>query len=356
MEVLVLIPYLYGFTPGQRSSVELWERPLKKAGINFHYSAFETDRLRNIFYKPGHFVSKAIEMTRGYIRRIQDMNDLDRYDAVLIYREAALIGPAFFEKWIARKGKPIIYQLDDPLYVPYKSSFNGYYSYLKCFGKVADICRISSAVIVNSSHHYDYVRQFNSNVSVIPSLVDTDYYRFEPNNQSTDEICIGWSGSPSTADNLQVISEALQKLSKKKRYKLHLIGSSNFNLPNISYSSQVWKSETEVEDLRKIQIGLVPLPNTEWNKRKFFQKVAQYMALGIPPVCTPLGSNPEVVEHGVTGFLAESQDEWIEYIEKLALDSSLRLKMGQNAAKVAQEKYSLDAYSDKLVEIFKSIK
>lgn len=354
MQVLTLIPNRYGYAPGQRGSIELWERVLKPAGIHLHYAPFETERLREILYQPGYHLAKAAEMIRGYARRLGLLRHLNDYDAVFVYREAALLGPAFLEKEIARRGKPIIYQLDDPLYVPYRSPSNGYLSYLKFFGKIADICRVSRVVIVNSSHHREYAAQYNRNIWQIPSIVDTAQYAFRPPPLDLAEVCIGWSGSPTTVGNLQVIRDALRELARRVDHRVHLIGGTEFDLPGVRYTAQQWRAETEVEDLRKMQIGLVPLPVNEWNKRKFYMKSAQYMALGIPPVCTPLGSNPEVIEHGVTGFLANTTGEWVDYLERLIRDPALRLEMSHNAARVAQEKYSLEGNEAKIVEAFRA--
>ena len=98
----------------------------------------------------------------------------------------------------------------------------------------------------------------------------------------------------------------------------------------------------------------VPLPVNEWNKRKFFMKTAQFMALGIPPVATPLGSNPQVIEHGVTGFLANSDEEWIEYLKLLISDPERRQEMSYRAAAVARNNYSLAANAEKILDAFRS--
>src|SRR5262249_42936866 len=112
MNVLALTPNMYGHSPGQRSSIELWERVLGPAGIRLHWAPFETRRLREVLYRRGHHLVKAREMLLGYLSRMRLLRELDRYDAILVYREATLLGPALFERIIARRGKPIIYQLD----------------------------------------------------------------------------------------------------------------------------------------------------------------------------------------------------------------------------------------------------
>ena len=353
MDVLTLIPNRHGFAPGQRGSIELWEKVLEPEGIHLHWAPFETERLREIIYKPGHTFEKAVEMVRGYVERMQILKRLDDYDAVFVYREAALLGPAFLEKRIARK-KAIIYQLDDPLYVPYRSPSNGYLSYLKFFGKIADICRLSKVVIVNSSHHYEFVSKFNRNIWQVPSIVDTERYVFRPEPENLERVTIGWSGSPTTTKNIKVVADALRSLSEKVDCSLHLIGGTDFDLPGVHYTSQPWRAETEVEDLRRMQVGMIPLPVNEWNKRKFYMKTAQYMALGIPPVCTPMGSNPEVIEHGRTGFLADTKEEWVEYLSRLVRDSDLRRSMAERAARVARERFSPEANAPKVIEAFRA--
>lgn len=353
MEVLTLIPNRYGFAPGQRGSIELWEKVLAPEGIRLHWAPFESERLREILYTPGRTFEKAAEMARGYVERLKLLKRLDDYDAVFVYREAALLGPAFLEKRIARR-KPIIYQLDDPLYVPYRSPSNGYLSYLKFFGKIADIIRLSKVVIVNSSHIREFAAQHNRNIWQVPSIVDTERYDFKPEPENLERVTVGWSGSPTTVGNIRVVANALRELQQKVDCGVHLIGGTEFELPGVDYAAQKWSAETEVEDLRRMQVGMIPVPVNEWNKRKFFMKTAQYMALGIPPVCTPMGSNPEVIEHGRTGFLAGTDAEWVEYLSLLVRDGNLRREMAALAARTARERFSLEANAPKVVEAFRA--
>lgn len=353
MRVLTLVPSQKGSSPGQRGSIELWESVLKTEGIELDYAPFETDKLRRILYLNGNHLSKAFEMVRGYVNRIGLLNKLDEYDAVFVYREAALLGPAFLEKMIARK-KPIIYQLDDPLFVPYKSPSNGYLSYLKFFGKVKEIIRISKVVMVNSSHIREYAGQFNKKIWQIPSIVDTRKFTYKPVSDNNKRVCVGWSGSPTTLKNIKLVEKPLAQLSEKDICNIHFIGGTDFDLEGVKYTAQKWNGDTEVEDLRQMQIGLVPLPDNEWNKHKFIMKTAQYMALGIVPVGTPMASNTEVIRHGENGFLAANDVEWLEYLTILVKNSELRNKMSKAAVEDARTKYSLEANTSKIISAFKA--
>lgn len=352
MKILTLVPNQKGHAPGQRGSIELWERVLEPEGIQLEYFPFESEALREILYKQGKHLAKASEMIKAYANRIGLLRRLDDYDAVFVYREAALLGPAFLEKLIARK-KPIIYQLDDPLFVPYRSPSNGYLSYLKFFGKIKEIIRISKVVIVNSSHIREFASDFNPNIWQVPSVVDTDLFKFEPFDASGN-VTLGWSGSPTTLKNLKLVEKPLQEISLNGICPIHFIGGTEIDLEGVEFTSQKWNAATEVQDLRKMQIGLVPLPDRPWNRYKFIMKTAQYMALGIVPVGTPMASNPEVIRHGENGFLAASDKEWVEYISLLAADPGLRERLSSEAVSDAVSKYSLKANTPKIVDAFRA--
>lgn len=276
MKVLCLIPYQHGYAAGQRGSIELWEKVLKPAGIELEFAPFETEKLRKIIYTNGNSFSKAAEMVRGYVDRIKLLDQLDRFDAVFVYREAALLGPAFLENRIAKR-KPIIYQLDDPLYLPYRSPNNGYLSYLKFFSKVKRIIEISKVVMVNSTHIRQFAEQFNSNIWQVPSVVDTDDYIYQPMPEDLKRVTVGWSGSPTTAGNLKLIEQPLRRVSVAGKCDIHFIGGKSYDLRGVIYTDKVWNGKTEVEDLRRLQVGLVPLPENAWNPHKFIMKTAQYM-------------------------------------------------------------------------------
>lgn len=355
MRVLVLTPYPYGTTAGPRSSFELWERVLSEAGIMLDYAVFENRRLHDIIYVSGNAAAKAKEMARSYWQFLPKARRAKDYDAVLVNREATLIGPALIERWVAQQGVPLIYLIDDPLYIPYRSPSNGWLSYLKFFGKVGTICRLSRTVLANSPSHVQYARRYNDNVWEIPSLVDADLYSgWQPNWRNDGRVSVGWSGSPSTVTNLQVIREPLRRLSRRPDATIELIGAPDFGLPDVPHRAQEWRPDTEVEDLRRLQVGLLPVPRTPWTPHKLYLKLVQYMALGIPAVATPLGTNPIMIEEGRTGYLADTTAEWIQKVEQLIESPELREEIGKRAADLAHERYTLQANAEKIVAAFRS--
>jgi glycosyltransferase involved in cell wall biosynthesis len=355
MRVLVLTPYPYGSAAGPRSSFEIWERVLAEAGITLDYAVFETDELHKIIYEPVALHRKAYELGRAYVKFIPKARAARDYDAVLINREAALVGPALIERWVASFGKPIIYHIDDPLYIPYRSPSNGVLSYLKFFGKVKSLCRMSTVVTANSPSHVAFAKQFSSNVWEIPSVVDADIYDgWRPRQDPTAAVCVGWSGSHSTTPNLQVVREPMRVIGERDDAVIRLIGAADFGVPDVKHIGAMWNPDTEVDDLRQLDIGLVPVPLTPWTPHKFYLKAVQYMALGIPPIATPLGANPSMIEEGKSGFLADDSAAWIADMTRLIEDPDLRLEMGQRAADVAHSRYTLQANAERIVGAFRS--
>jgi len=318
---------------------------------------FETDRLHRVLYSAGRTREKTLEMIRAYAQFVPKVRQIVDYDAVLVNREATLVGPALIERWVTRRGKPLVYLLDDPLYIPYRSPANGWLSYLKCFGKVKTLCRLSAVVLANSPSHCAFARRYNANVWEIPSVVDANLYTgWKPSSRGARErVRVGWSGSPSTVSNLQVIRRPLQVLSRRVDTELVMIGARDFGLPDLPHTGIEWRAETEVDDLRRLDVGLVPVPVTRWTPHKFFLKLVQYMALGIPPVASPIGSNSTVIDEGQTGFLASDDDQWQRAVGRLVSDAELREQVGRRAAEVAHERYTLQANAEKIVAAFRSI-
>jgi glycosyltransferase involved in cell wall biosynthesis len=370
VRVLVLTPYLYGTAAGPRSSFELWEQVLARAGIELHYAAFESERLHEIIYEPGRNAEKALEMARCYRRLIGRARHGGGYDAVLVNREAALIGPALVEEALARSGVPLVYLLDDPMYIRYRSPVNGRLSYLKCFSKFGRLCGMATVVIANSRGNREFAAARNGNVWEIPSVVDgARYDGFRGGGgagdggaegvaggrrAAGDRVGVGWTGSATTSPNLAMIAEPLRRLAKRSHVRLSLIGARRLEPLGLQAHVVPWRAETEIDDLRALDVGLLPVPPSPWEPNKFYLKLIQYMALGIVPVASPAGDNARVIEHGVHGFLVESPREWIDTVDRLIADPALRARIGRAAAARAAERYTLQANAERIVGAFRS--
>ncbi len=353
-EVLALVPYLPGTAGGQRTTIECWAPLLAARHIHVRLAPFETEALHDRLYASRRIRVKAVEVARGCAERAGVLRNLDGYDAVFVYREAALIGPELLERAVARRGVPIIYGLDDPLFVPYRSPVNGGLSRLKFPSKVARLCALASAVIVNGQPLRTFAARHNGNVWVVPNLVDESTYQPEIRPVGKPPR-LGWIGSHSSVGNLDLLAEPLSLLGARFPFEVRLIGTDRTSVGTVRCKARPWSAATEVSELRALDVGLLPLVDHPWNPWKFNFKLAQYMALGIPPVCTPVGCNSEIVEDGVTGFLASTPDDWVRCLEALITDEPLRQRIGSAAAEYASQHFTLRANAATIVGAFRSV-
>ena len=353
MKVLAVVPSIYDTSPGQRFRIEQWEPILGEHGIEITYAPFETEELREVLHRGGNVLRKIGAVTRNLKRRRGEFGDLSRYDLVYLFREAALLGPPWFERKAARSQVPVVFDFDDAIFHAYKSPSNGYLSYLKFPGKTGEICRLSTHIMAGNDYLADYARQYNENVTIVPTTIDTEKYRVV-DKAKDDAITIGWSGSFSTIQHLDTVRDVLQELAKTEDFRLRVIGAPVYKIPGVDVEAMKWRSETEIDDLAAIDIGLMPLPDDNWSKGKCGLKALQYMALGIPTICSPVGVNSTIITDAENGFLAGNPAEWVEKIKLLVHDPALRRKIGIAGRETVEQAYSAKVIAPKVADVFRS--
>lgn len=354
MRLLAIVPNLYDTSPGQRFRIEQWEPLLRARGVEITYAPFLDAELSSVLYQRGQMGKKLGHVLRRFSGRLSDVRSASNFDAVYIFREAALFGPPIFERLIKRR-VPFVFDFDDAIFVSYRSPSNGYLSYLKFAAKASTICRLASHVMVGNPYLAEYSRQFNPNVTVIPTTIDLDKYHVIERDASPDPVVIGWTGSFSTVQHLDTLRGALQKLAQREKFKLRVIGTPTYKLDGVDVEAMDWRAQTEIEDLTPCDIGIMPLPDDAWSKGKCGLKALQFMALGTPVICSPVGVNTEIIQDGVNGFIADGEDEWVEKLAALIRSTELRKKVGLAGRATVEAKYSATVQAPRVLEIFQSV-
>ncbi|HUG54127.1 MAG TPA: glycosyltransferase family 4 protein [Vicinamibacteria bacterium] len=355
MRVLAWVPYPLGKAPGQRYRIEQWAPYLREAGIDIVFQPFADERLSRALYAPGRAAAKAAGMAAGLGRRFRQAWQAERYDAVLLQREGALIGPAWSERLLHARQPAIVYDFDDAVYLPYVSPTNRYLSYLKFPWKTAALCRMASAVVAGNDHLAEYARRYNGRVSVVPSTVSLREYRPRPEPAPDRTPVVGWTGSHSSLPYLSLVKGPLQELRRRRAFTLLLIGVDRFDLPGVEVECRPWSALSEVRDLWDMDVGIMPLPDEPWARGKCGMKAIQYMGVGIPAVVSPVGANREIVADGVTGFHAATAGDWVETLDRLLGDPGLRRRLGSSARDAVAFRYSAEAQAPRVAEILRSV-
>jgi glycosyltransferase involved in cell wall biosynthesis len=347
MKVAAIVPYHTDFCAGQRFRIELWAKHLGERGVEVEYFPFASPSLTSTLYLPGKQLQKGYEMLQCYWDQLRRVIAASRPDVVYIYREAALIGPAFIERLARRWKAPIIYDIDEPLFVPYVSPRNGRANMLKCFSKVHTLFEMSDQVWAVNKAIGDYAAPYTRQVSIVPMAVDTERYGFSTDYAAKNASPrIAWVGTLTNQPNLELVTEPLKRLKQSHQAVLRVIGDEPMTLPGVDVEFVQWRYDLEVASLRECQIGIVPVKPSVWSRWKFFFKLIQYMSLGMPVVATPTGSNLEIIEDGVNGFLADTDDEWYECLRKLIEDPDLRRSVGRAARETVEARFSLTEQID----------
>ena len=118
--LIAIVPNRLGVSPGQRVRIESWAPHLEKAGWKVDFYPFEDSALHDVLYESGARYLKARRLASCYLRQLRLIMNAPPCDLVFIYREAALVGPAILERLARRFGAPIVYDIDDPVFLPYR--------------------------------------------------------------------------------------------------------------------------------------------------------------------------------------------------------------------------------------------
>ena len=188
----------------------------------------------------------------------------------------------------------------------------------------------------------------------MPTVVDTVRYKVLKKTV-TNALTVGWIGSPSTASYLKGISKPLSILGESQDVRLVVIGGKAPCIKNVDVIELPWNEDDEVNEINNFDIGVMPLPDSPWERGKCGFKLIQYMACGLPVIASPIGVNSEIVEHGVNGFLVETDEEWESSLRTLMGDPELRHRMGQAGRVKIERQYSLQVTGPVLTSVIKSI-
>ena len=295
-------------------------------------------------------LSSLLALARSYISRVQLLLKTKRFDLIIIHCEVLPLVPAFFESFLLRV--PFVYDFDDAFYLRYRL---GNFRWLgPLLGSKFDrLMSASKVVITGNAGLAAYASRFSTNVTVLPSVVDTDHFlpaEIFPAGHSATPFTVGWIGSPSTAPYLQLLVEPLQQLARERPVLLVVVGGPAPAIAGVEVIEQPWSLEQEVPLIQQFDVGVMPLPDTPWTRGKCAYKLIQCMACGIPVVASRVGANIEAVPPEC-GLLAETPAEWLAAFRRLAADPELRQRMGTAARQWVAQHYSLRSALPVFIEV-----
>lgn len=352
-DILFVVPYVFDLAPGQRFRYEQYLDILKENGFSYTLAPFLDEKTNDILYDEGKKGKKITGVLKGFLRRLRLLSGLGKYDYIFIFREASPIGPPFFEWFVTRiLRKKVIYDFDDAIWLPNTSEQNSMAASLKWHHKVEKICRWSYKVSAGNEYLADFARQYAKKVVVNPTTIDTEgMHKPSPGNKN-ETFTIGWTGSHSTMFYIDPMVPVLDKLAEKFQFRLLVISNQppDFTRPYLDFVP--WDKASEITDLQKMHVGMMPLSDDKWARGKCGFKALQYMALKIPAIVSPVGVNTKIVDHGVNGFICGSDDEWEQAFRQFLENPDLIGEMAEACRKKIVENYSVKSNTQNFLELF----
>lgn len=322
---------------------------LEKAGMTVSVKPFFDDAYLKDFYSGKKNIGSVL---KSYLRRFFVLFSVLRYDKIVIEKEIFPFLPAFAE-WILKSfGIKYIVDYDDAIFHNYDQSSN---PIIKKFlgNKIAKVMRYSGTVVAGNQYLSEYASQSGAkNIQIIPTVIDLDRYPIK-GISDPEKFVVGWIGTKTTFEkhllHCKDWIKTLQNLDPNIHFNIVGITDDMDLGKNVSYIQ--WTEATEVSEILKMDVGIMPLQDSEWEKGKCAYKLIQYAACGIPGVASDVGMNKEVCMDNETGFIAKNKEEWIEKIQLLKIDHQKRNQMGQNARKLVEDKFCIQVTAKRWKEI-----
>lgn len=266
--------------------------------------------------------------------------DERRSRVLFLSRRASPFSNGRLEARLLRAAGHGVYDFDDALWL-HRRRVGSVVNTWRRSVEAADIVIAGNEVLANEA------RAYSENVVMIPSCVDPTAYT--PKYEYNFRVPIaGWIGSPTTEKYLLSIADPLLQLNRDFGLRVRVISAGRADLGSINgiVDRIQWSPSGYADALAAVDVGIMPLDDTEWSRGKCAYKLLQYGAAGLVAVATPVGANRLALER-MGGVAASSESEWYEGIRRvLMMAAEDRRAAGEGARTAVGTHYSFEAWRD----------
>jgi len=295
----------------------------------------------------------VLAVARAYASRASRRLSRDRWDLVWLEKEAFPWLPDFVERGLVRKDAPFVVDFDDAWFHRYDLHRSRLVR-RALGGKLDAVMRRASVVCAGNAYIADRAfRAGASRVELVPTVVDLKRYVAAP-PRPPGPFTVGWIGTPLTAGYLDTIASALREVARVRPMRLCAIGAAPFRLEGVEVATPPWSEDSEAAMIAGFDVGVMPLPDSPWERGKCGYKLIQYMASGKPVIASPVGVNSILVRDGENGFLANDSVSWANALTAVYDDPARRASMGAAGRRLVAESYDLSMQLPRLAEIIRS--
>ena len=272
-------------------------------------------------------------------------------DILFIHRRTY---PPFFARRQRRPGVPLVFDFDDALYLPPPSASQDEGTRGRFRRNFLATVVAADLVLCGNPELASQVP--NGRTAILPTPVDCELFRPEAMKPAADPV-VGWVGHADNLPFLEALADPLREVARRHpNFRLVVAADRPPKIDGVPVEFRPWNLEDEVRCFDEIRVGLMPLEDTPWTRAKCAFKALQYMALGIPPVVSPVGMNREIVVDGDNGFVAVHPEEWVRSIDALLTDNAMAHRLAGAARKTVESEFSLTLTSRRLVAMLEGLR
>jgi len=274
--------------------------------------------------------------------------------ADVVFIQKRLFGKGFVKR-LSNTGVKMVFDFDDSIFTSPTGDWSGP-TKSRVSGRLSAVLGISDMVVAGNAFLRDYaVGAGAGRVEVIPTGLDLAGYRLKEHG-SGKAVVLGWIGSSVNHPYLDMLKGVLPVMAKEyDGLRLLVVSDKDYKMDGVTVENRRWSEATEIDDLLSMDIGLMPLTDTEWTRGKCAFKAIQYMAAGIPVVCSPVGANVEAVQDSVEGFLPGTEQGWLDALGRLITSHGLRAEMGSAGRAKVERSYSVTALNPIYIRMLKEL-
>lgn len=326
---------------------------LRDAGLSIQVEPlFSDDYLQRLYDKR----STAPAALRAYAGRMRHLFTVPGNDVLWIEKEALPWVPWLIERMALPRRSPIVTDYDDAIFHRYDMHRSP--AVRAVLGRKIDKVMAASALVTaGNSYLAERARQAGARrVEIVPTVVDLNDYRLAEMRPAGSPLRIGWIGTPSTwVEYMVSMMPLLADVAMHEGGRILAVGAGKSAEPHPLLDVLPWSEDTEVARIQEMDIGVMPLSDTPWSRGKCGYKLIQYMACGLPVIASPVGVNAQIVEDGVNGFLADSEQEWRAALTRLAADRGLRQRLGLAGRRKVEEHFSIQAWGPRVAKLLSGV-
>lgn len=306
---------------------------------------FRIERMLPFFAERGHCCRTRF-LSPHVWQRLSLYRQLGRYDVVVLQKRLLSRPELMF---LRRNVRTLVYDLDDAVMYDGSGAEDR-----RRRARFTAMMRAADLVICGNQFLADEAACETSRATIVPTCIDTEAFHPRLRQRDPSHITVGWTGSRSTNQYLNEILPILPKLHKPIAVKIISDTLLDIDLSLLGALPRTfipWSPAIEIAEAATFDIGVMPVPNNRFTQGKCGCKALQYMALGIPAVCSPVGVNCDIIHDGIDGCLPHNREEWFQTIARLVKDPFLRDTLGHAGRRRVEESFSLAVHGPRMVHL-----